>query len=287
MPKTLRDVLTRWTEAGRRPQPGIHWNLAPWQTEFPEWRKYLASLPNPIDRQAVVDVCRQGGIEPEDAERRFLAAMIWGYGRIGYGPYRTARVLREDAAARATLAKAGRLALTDGGPTAFDWLSRNRLRGLGVAFGTKYLFFCAATGEATPALVLDRLVRGWLANNAGWSLRLDWRSADYRAYVETVTAWAEEACCSAADLEHLMFANATSSDPMSQWREPSFSRVEDKARPPSDSSIGPDETAVLEALDEAAEAFSTLPASAVASQRDHFDRLIQELRLTVVGNLYG
>ena len=160
--------MTRLANARRRPrQQGSYWSLRPWQLAFPERSEFLASLPNPISRADVIDACREAHLGSEAAVRGFLAAMIWGYGKVGYGPYRTARVLSDTAGAAASLAEVARVARDEGGPAAFVWLAKHRLRGLGVAFATKYLFFCAAAGDGPPALVLDRLVRGWLARNAG------------------------------------------------------------------------------------------------------------------------
>jgi hypothetical protein len=71
--------------------------------------------------------------------------MVWGYGRTGYGPFRTARVLEENAEAGAILQEAARQVRSNGGPAAFSWLADHRLRGLGVSFATKFLYFCGDT----------------------------------------------------------------------------------------------------------------------------------------------
>ena len=149
-----------------------------------------------------------------------------------------------------------------------------------MAFATKYLFLCAAAGNGPPAPVLDRLVQGWLARNAGWSLRLDWRVTDYRDYVETVTAWASELCCDVSELEYLMFAAAASSDSTSQWSEPAFATVWEGPSAPT-LSLTPEETAVLEALDDAADALAVLPMSA-AADGDDFDLAVRQLRRIVL-----
>jgi hypothetical protein len=78
---------------------------------------------------------------------------------VGYGAFRTRRVLLENDKAGERLSEVARIARDEGGPAAFTWMAHHRLRWLGVAFATKYLFFCAAVGKAQPALVLDRLVR--------------------------------------------------------------------------------------------------------------------------------
>jgi hypothetical protein len=281
VPPALRDLLTRWETTGRPSQRGSIWSLQPWQLAFPEHGEYLASLPNPINRVDAVEACREAHLGPDAAVRGFLAAMIWGYGRVGYGPYRTARVLNETPGAADSLAKAASVARDNGGPAAFEWLAQNHLLGLGVAFATKYLFFCAPAGDGPPALVLDRLVRGWLARNADWSLRLDWRVPDYRDYVETVTAWASELGCDPSEIEYLMFAAAASSDSTSQWSEPAFANVQE-AQPTTASTLNREETAVLEALDDAADAFAALPLSATPADGDDFDRAVRQLRRIVL-----
>jgi len=281
VPPALRDVLRRWEAVGRPPQQGSNWSLRPWQLTFPERSEYLASLPNPIGRADAIAACREAPDGPEAAVRGFLAAMIWGYGKVGYGPYRTAHVLSDTAGAAATLAEVAGVARDEGGPAAFERLADNHLLGLGVAFATKYLFFCAAAGDGPPALVLDRLVRGWLARNAGWSLRLDWRVGAYREYVETVTSWASELGCDAVDLEFLMFAAAASSDSTSQWAEPSFATVGETPLAAA-SSLTAEEVAVLEALDDAADTFAALPVSAIAADDDDFDLGVRQLRRIVL-----
>ena len=44
--------------------------------------------------------------DESDAVRVFVAAMVWGYGRVGYGPFRTARVLAENSSAPEVLLEA-------------------------------------------------------------------------------------------------------------------------------------------------------------------------------------
>jgi hypothetical protein len=281
VPPALRDLLAQWDARDRPPQQGSSWSLRSWQATFPEHGEYLASLPNPISRADAIGACREAPSGPEAAVRGFLAAMIWGYGKVGYGPYRTAHVLSDTAGAAATLSKVAGVARDEGGPAAFERLADNHLLGLGVAFATKYLFFCAAAGDGPPALVLDRLVRGWLAHNAGWSLRLDWRVDAYREYVETVTAWACELGCDPSELEFLMFAAAASSEASSQWAEPAFATV-GEAAPIAVSSLSPEEIAVLEALDDAADAFAALPLSAFAADDDDFDLGVRQLRRIVL-----
>lgn len=208
VPDALRRACAEWKQTRQLPQSSVTWSMPLWQRWLPEHSGELSALPNPIGRAAVLDVCRTAASSREEAVRGFIAAMVWGHGSVGYGAFRTARVLRENDGAADRLLEVATRARDDGGPAAFEWLAKNRLHWLGVAFATKYLFFCAAAGSAKPALVLDRLVRDWLVRNAGWSLSLDWQVADYREYVDTVCAWADELGIEAGDADGHEVLNA-------------------------------------------------------------------------------
>ncbi len=275
VPGALEDVLRGWADAGRPAQSGVDWTIRSWETTFPQHAAYLARLPNPLDRQAVTQACASASASPGDALQGFIAAMIWGYGRVGYGPFRTARVLAGTADSPATLQEAARQVQSNGGPAAFNWLAENRLYGLGVSFATKYLFFVQPDAPQ-PALILDRLVRSWLGRNTGWLPRLDWRAEDYRRYVTTVVNWAAQLRVTPAEIEYLMFTGEVESDPASQWRQ--------------DFTAGPvtapatataEEAAVLDALNDTAEAFADLPEMSPADSED-IERGLRELRRIVL-----
>ncbi len=104
---------------------------------LPERAKLFDSLPEKITRAHVLEISRNTAKSDRDAERAFLAAMVWGHGRVGYGAYRTARVLSENEEAARRLREVAAVAKKDGGVSAFRCLAQNRLDGLGVAFGTK------------------------------------------------------------------------------------------------------------------------------------------------------
>ncbi|MFF5076245.1 hypothetical protein ACFY36_04290 [Actinoplanes sp. NPDC000266] len=81
------------------------------------------------------------------------------------------------------------------------------MRHLGVAFATKYLYFCNAPGSA-PALILDSLVQRWLRQHTDCHLRLDWHAGDYTRYLHMVSTWAADNDGTASVLEAIEDAAA-------------------------------------------------------------------------------
>jgi hypothetical protein len=61
--------------------------------QFPAHVPVLAALPDRLSRELVRQACRDAAGTPAAALDAFIAVMAWGYGRVGYGPYRVRRVL--------------------------------------------------------------------------------------------------------------------------------------------------------------------------------------------------
>jgi hypothetical protein len=203
----LQEIVRRWQGQTMPPQPGSRWSRSSWGRQFGTHQEFLDSLPDYIDR---AEATRQAhaATTPEGAIRAFLAAMIWGYGPVGYGPYRTARVLRENPGAAERLAAIARIARHDGGLAAFGDIAAQPLRYLGVAFGTKYLYFCTAASPGKPGIapVLDAVVRRWLAEHADLRLNIDtWHPAEYERYLNTLAGWSAQISLSADTIEELIF----------------------------------------------------------------------------------
>jgi hypothetical protein len=286
-PDALERAVQQWKAAGAHQQPPSRWSPDRWQSRFPEYAEYLAELPQPISRVDVIARCLAASEGPEQATKAFIAAMIWGYGPVGYGGYRTKRVLTENEGAGETLATVAGIAGDQGGPAAFEWLARrqNRLRYLGVAFATKYLFFCAADGHAPPALVLDRLVRDWMAKTLDWRLNLEWDVEDYREYVDKMSAWAAGLDIEPGDLEMLVFQLAANGDPQSLWSAPDLF-----ASTPSESTgqvldeMADDAAEILEKLNDAAAMFAGQPGAIDPDDIADFERGVRQLKRIVLTN---
>jgi hypothetical protein len=281
VPNRLRELFVRWDAEGRQPQDGIGWNRSTWQATLPEHHDFLAQLPDRLDRDYVTKRVHRADEGEDEAVQAFVTAMVWGHGRVGYGAFRTARVLRQNQDAPRILREVALRVRRHGGAEAFDWLKDNRLRYLGVAFATKYLFFCSGP-EAPPALVLDRLVQRWLWQHASCQVSLNWHVEDYRRYLYVLTGWAEELGMTPGQLEYLIFSDSASQKLGSQWASESPSSQSDADEVFQES----DELAVLDALDEAAAAFAALPGDIDPKDIEDFERGARQLRRIVLAPVF-
>ncbi|NJP32068.1 8-oxoguanine DNA glycosylase OGG fold protein [Micromonospora thermarum] len=138
---------------------------------------------------AVADTWRAGEATP----RQLLSAVLmWGYGPIGYGPWRTARSLEGDPdgtrLARALDGLRGPIPDEDVLRTAYRRLrdpKESRLPRLGPAFFTKLLYFAGyrrGAGGLQP-LILDSVVARRLPAGSGVSRPSAWLSAEWLAYL--------------------------------------------------------------------------------------------------------
>lgn len=159
--------------------------------------------------------------------------MIWGYGLVGYGPYRTERILTlgstvNDKKAIEQLVEIAGIAQSKGGVAAFDQVATQRrdgtayLKFLGPAFGTKFLYFLTKDSNVPTTPVFDSVIHGWLqehAPGAGSFSLLWWDTSSYKRYVDLLHSWVAELSdraghsLDADDLEFLMFSDARGQAP--------------------------------------------------------------------------
>jgi len=235
IPERLLDLYFSPINEDALTQKPFSWRPASWVKRFPssddrghharhqvleELAKRPESVserqPHQIGRTSVIDLASPerlrgegGSYDPERVLSVFLASMIWGYGMVGYGPYRTQRVLdhgSDDAehSALTQLVEVAEIAqrTEDGGLTDFKHIAKERSAGraylkyLGPAFGTKFIYFLTkASKEVTTAPVLDSVVAGWIQRNAPEVERFrinSWNTESYGRYTETLQQWAEK-----------------------------------------------------------------------------------------------
>lgn len=169
-----------------------------------------------ISRGEVFDFAIEAQADPTCVRRLAMAVMIWGYGKTGYGPTRTSKMLGHPQAVErliegAEIVREGDL--TDAS-LFFRSSSRGALNQFGWSFFTKYFYFVGAVSGLSPMpLILDgssrdQGVAGGMkrladAGDAGaaramelWWSTADRRCADgYALYVELVNRWALDLEC--------------------------------------------------------------------------------------------
>ncbi|WP_328603169.1 hypothetical protein OG943_24105 [Amycolatopsis sp. NBC_00345] len=263
----MTSVVRQWREHGEPPQPASRWSRDPWLKLFPGHHAFLDALPDGIDRAEATRHAERA-VTPEGAELAFLVAMIWGYGRVGYGAWRTARVLAENPHAVERLAEVALVARDHGGRAAFRNLADEPLRYLGVAFGTKYLRFVttAQSPDHASAPILDAVVRRWLATHADLRLNInEWRPDVYEQYVDLLTSWSTKLDLATDTVEELIFRSAISQDGSAQWAE-RWAGSDEPATP-----TGKAQATLLELE----RLFDTADAGPAEEARPHLDELAQ------------
>jgi hypothetical protein len=198
--------------------------------------------------------------------------MIWGYGPVGYGPWRTKRVLDSNEQAGERLAEVAQTVAAEGVLKGFRNIAAKPLKHLGVAFGTKYLYFVSLAqpegdeiGSAI-APVLDDVVRRWMAANAGVPLRIHyWNAKDYERFLHLLDQWGARLDLRRDEVEELIFRAQIGRDDSSLWGEEWAAKLAE----------GTPRADALEALQLLQEALSALPGDPAAV--DEADPSLQEI----------
>lgn len=176
-PVGASDLITRAANEDVRGH-GVLWSPQSWVelgASYGWMRSALADLEAETreDRQLkirrgfLMELARTTGpdFSLDDARRLLVATLVWGWGRSGIGPSRAASVIEAAASRpggqdlRAVAAAATESAESAYRDRLFDSTGRTRLRGLGVAFGTKLLYFASFAAQPKPRpLIYDARV---------------------------------------------------------------------------------------------------------------------------------
>jgi hypothetical protein len=163
-------------------------------------------------------MCGGAVSDVRSAETAFVAVMVWGQGNNGYAQYRTTQILANTPRSADRLLEVARTVQAGGAMDAYRRLGDDcRLAGLGPAFGTKFLHFCQPPGQAPRALIFDKTVSEWIADNTGFELSpLNWSEATYSRYLRQMHDWAASLGCLPEDIEMCIF-RAMARIRKSQW----------------------------------------------------------------------
>lgn len=193
-------------------QPVMEFSPDRWVERAPDHADVFAELPGLLDRASVRGFCDQRSYDDVGATGVFIASQVWGYGRVGYGPFRLGEALADPRLA--AVLSSTRALLRDGRTTdAFRELCvAHELPRVGTAFGTKFLHFADPTGSA---LILDSVVAGWLRQHTGIRLRCLRDEREYVTWLALATSWAAEAGTTPERIELLLFSDGLPEG--SQW----------------------------------------------------------------------
>jgi len=175
--------------------------------------KALADSLGPPNGHGRLFITRSQVFARRDPVDLFLAAMAWGYGTNGYGPWRTAQIVNPEGRNREAsirgMVDASRRAWDPDKPEALlrAWESgAGKIRGLGPAFASKVAYFALyAPDKGTGPLIVDRNTT-WSVWALGdiWDSR--YSSAKYGAYVRWCERWAVKLGRHSHDVERALFS---------------------------------------------------------------------------------
>lgn len=227
-PKLPPAALIEILEAEPKPQRAFGWNRDPWLSQMhdlPDVMEMLENLAPALNR----GVTREEVLSSMDVGRvlpAFVVAMIWGYGKVGYGPTRVrwvltgnetsrARDLPVDATVSDRLLTGSMKVRKDGPVEAFRFMNNEgKIRNLGSSFFTKWLYFVSAQAgpdDANAAPILDQRVVGWLTEHAGVGLALNSTDA-YSQYLDLISGWGAAYNRTPVQVEKAIFGLATGRD---------------------------------------------------------------------------
>jgi hypothetical protein len=134
---------------------------------------------------------RAGG----DPVELFLAAMTWGFGTTTYGPARVNRMMSDPGFERNVAAIIADVRTQGAGPGWTSLLLTHKIHGLGMAYGTKLLYFAGyeADQPGPRPLVLDQFVRAALVHFGAPIVARGtiWRD-NYINYLTLAERWASD-----------------------------------------------------------------------------------------------
>lgn len=218
VPDELTSLVQRWDAARRPAQSAIDWPRTAWTAAIPAHAGLMKALPERIDRELVRTLAHTAAGGDGQAMTAFVAAMVWGYGRTGYGPWRTCRVLEQNPAVVTHLRRAAEIQASAGAVESYRYLANEgRMRYLGPAFATKFLHFVPQCDGGPPALILDAVVSRAIAAMTGVRLRSTvWRTTTYERYLDLVAGWSDVLGVEPETVEMLLFVSQSPG----QWTEP-------------------------------------------------------------------
>ena len=205
----LARLIREWGSAGRPLQQASTWanSRSRWISAFPAYSKFLSGLPGELGREDLHEIMAS----ETSTVNKFLAVMIWGYGDIGYGPYRVNQMLTTDGYHETQI---NSFLLSNKGEflVAYQYLATNRIDQLGPSFGTKWISFCSS--RENPAPIYDSYIALWVSRYAAKDFKgvstnsENWNLKTYRTYCNWMKELENIYALPADMLEFIIFEEA-------------------------------------------------------------------------------
>lgn len=198
----------------------VSYHASTWIKRFADdddFNKLIQKYPQQISRANIVSLVHQVSTGSESACKVFLASMLWGYGTVGYGAYRTS-IMLENENSRKIIEESFRLVSVGRYIDAYKMFA---LPKCGSAFFTKYFYFVGLGTKVTPLpLILDSVVANslvqlgvdisflarFIKNPEGKITSMGKYAEGYSQYVEIMNTWANEIGCRPDSIEKWLFA---------------------------------------------------------------------------------
>ncbi len=165
-------IVKEWLQQINPDEQSIPYSADTWRKQFTgdsDVEAIIARYPHQLTRRDVAELAREAHEEGGDVaavRRLFLAAMIWGYGTVWHGAYRTKNMIN-DAHADEVLPRTFALVLAG---KLIDAYNEFQLDRCGPAFFTRYFYFIGLGCHLHPMpVILDSVV----ANSLEVLLHLD------------------------------------------------------------------------------------------------------------------
>lgn len=172
-----------------------------------EMRMVLERYPNAIRRLDIVPLAVEATASESIslARQLFLATMLWGYGTVGYGPYRLGHITADIHRLDMLLLTAMRNVKRSDVRAAYSNFHDAHIPFLGPAYFTKFLYFTGlGCGIDRFPLILDTRILQSLGALLGARTFSEGTVDDYHDYIVTLHEWAEMLDCRADSIEYLL-----------------------------------------------------------------------------------
>lgn len=199
----------------------IAWNSRSWRDRLEHLGEPVRSGLDALEKE----IAESGGIRRSwvhdqrhmDPVPFLVIVMAWGFGKTGYGTGRVRQMVEsalQDPTVLPGIIELARRSAGEAYPSMFGPAGRARIRQMGVAFGTKFLYFSGYSDNQTlRPLIYDQRVHVSLLKipDRGFDLPRSpsgLRTSQYLSYLEFAQRWAVDLGVEPDTLERALFEGA-------------------------------------------------------------------------------